>query len=419
MIDFRDISVVVQGVVDFSIIEQVLQSVRNVLPEAEIILSTWEGVDYSSVQSKLYDQLVLSSDPGGFSHHLKSNPNYLNNIDRQIRSSYTGITQANNLCCLKMRTDMILTHACFLEHFEKYNQYQVDYKLVKSRILNNASGARDPFWNHSLHPADFFLFGYTEDLKTFFSAPFFPEADKVFQHNENDVLAQMTMKRDNELSGNKLHPELYLMTTFIQKYHPDFKGFGNYELSPKSVAVSYAYIINNFVMLSDKQLGFKHLKHPDFEKWHYPRSLTNLKWQKLYKLLCDSSFTITNNETNLNFNSLENRLISMFQNNNLSIFFVLFLQFVILSTALKLRCGNLLGVVLARLEKIFRGFLIRFEKIFRGLLKKRPASTPLKPVDLHTLYSVSWYLHLVKLMLQDKSLVKGLEPFMNLDRKVR
>jgi hypothetical protein len=408
MIDFKDISVVVQGAVDFSIIDQVLLSVRTVLPEAEIILSTWEGVDYSPISPPLYDKLVLSQDPGGFSPHLKKQPNYLNNIDRQVKSSYAGITKATKLYCLKIRTDMVLTQDQFLSHFEKYNQYQAEYKLVKSRILNNASGATDPFWNHPLHPADFFLFGYTEDLKAFFSASLFPEVAKRFKHDPASILATMSLTRDGELWGNKCAPEIYLMTTFIQKYRPDFKGFENYELSSQSVATSYAYLVNNFVMLSSKQLGFKQLKHPDFEKWHYPRSLTNLKWQKLYKLLCDSSFTITNNEANLGFNWLENHLIFMFQNNNLSILFILFLQFILFSSSVKLR-----------FKKIFRGLYVRCENIFRGLLKKKSATTLLKPVDLHTLYSVSWYLHLVTLMLADKTLVKGLEPFMNLDKKLK
>ena len=101
MIDFKDISVVIQGAVDFSMIDQVLQSVRSVLPEAEIILSTWEGVDYSPINSELYDKLVLSTDPGGFQLYKQNKT--LNNVDRQVVSSFAGLNKATNLYAIKMR----------------------------------------------------------------------------------------------------------------------------------------------------------------------------------------------------------------------------------------------------------------------------------------------------------------------------
>jgi hypothetical protein len=393
MIDFKDISVVVQGAVDFSMIDQVLLSVRTVLPEAEIILSTWEGVDYTAINVQHYDKLILSQDPGGFSPRLKKNPNYLNNVDRQIRSSYNGMAQATKPYCLKMRTDMVLTHSQFLQYFEKYNQYQTDYKLVKSRMLNNASGATDPFWNHPLHPADFFVFGYTEDVKTFFSAPLFPEVDKSFQHNQTHILAKMLFKRDGQLFGNKCHPEIYLMTTFIQKYHSDFKGFENYELSPQSVATAYAYLVNNFVMLSDKQLGIQNLKHPHHETLHYPRSFNNLKWQKIYKLLCHPAHAIVKEESE-----------------NVAIIFSGWVH---------------RGLLNNRLDWVF---LLQI-KITLWLLKKRwyinKKRTEAKGLsfpqgsEVHDVAMIKTIQSIAERMFADKDLLKGLEPFTDLDKKLK
>lgn len=57
----KDISVVVQGAINKEITPRCLQSIRTLLPNAEIILSTWEGSDVDGLD---YDKLVLNKDPG-------------------------------------------------------------------------------------------------------------------------------------------------------------------------------------------------------------------------------------------------------------------------------------------------------------------------------------------------------------------
>jgi hypothetical protein len=390
MIDFKDISVVVQGAVDFSMIDQVLLSVRTVLPEAEIILSTWEGVDYSPINPELYDKLVLSQDPGGFPS--VADGSMFNNIDRQVVSSFAGISQATRHCCLKMRTDMILTHANFLNYFEKYNNYQPEYKLVKSRMLNNASGAVCPFWNVLLHPADFFFFGYTEDVRAYFSAPPFPEKDKNYQHSIGILATALLKSGDcNPLFLAKVVPEMYLLQQFLHHQKVALPEFKMYEISPESVRFSYGYMVNNFVMLSDKQLGYRSLKYPQFEHIH-TRGFVNIKWQKLYKLLCDSTHVIVNEESDRDLPWLCKASISMFQNNELSFKLLLILKIV--------------SIVLM--------FKPRFDKVFRGLIKHKKGYH----FDNHEFHLTSYHLHLVTLMLADKVLVKGLEPFTNLDKQI-
>jgi hypothetical protein len=289
MVNPKEISVVIQGAVDFSIIDPVLQSVRNVLPKAEVVLSTWEGVDYTPINPLYYDKLVLSPDPGGFP--LVADGSVLNNVDRQVRSTAAGIAQVTRPYCLKIRTDMVLTHTDFLSYFEKYTVYQEEYRLVKSRMLNNASGTGDPFWNLPLHPADFFLFGYTEDVKAFFSALPYPEADKQYQHIYLAILTQLFPP-----VLNKQLPETYLFTSFLNLKKFQFDEIAQYELSANSVATSYALLVNNFVFLSSKQLGYQQLKNPDHEHANYFRSFTNLKWQRIYQVFCNPSHRLIDEE---------------------------------------------------------------------------------------------------------------------------
>ena len=75
MIDSKEISVIVQGAVDKKITPKTLKSVRKYLPNAEIILSTWEGTDISGLD---YDIVLLSKDPGAYIFDWESKK--LNNI---------------------------------------------------------------------------------------------------------------------------------------------------------------------------------------------------------------------------------------------------------------------------------------------------------------------------------------------------
>ena len=65
--DTKDISVIVQGAINKNETIKCLQSIRQYLPGAEIILSTWEG---SNITDLDYDNLILSKDPGAAIRNL-------------------------------------------------------------------------------------------------------------------------------------------------------------------------------------------------------------------------------------------------------------------------------------------------------------------------------------------------------------
>ena len=63
MIDFAEVSVIVQGAISREYAPRCLASIRLSMPKAEIILSVAENAAYHSLD---YDQLVLTEDPGAF-----------------------------------------------------------------------------------------------------------------------------------------------------------------------------------------------------------------------------------------------------------------------------------------------------------------------------------------------------------------
>ena len=75
---------------------------RKVFPKAEIILSTWKGAPELST---FCDLQINSEDPGALNNSDKCRKAFINNINRQIRSSINGLRAANRLFALKFRTD--------------------------------------------------------------------------------------------------------------------------------------------------------------------------------------------------------------------------------------------------------------------------------------------------------------------------
>ena len=86
MIKTEDISVVVQGAINKEETPKCLKSIRKFLPEAEIILSTWEGSDISAIDG-LYDVLLLNKDPGCGYYYKNESGIKSNNLNRQLVST--------------------------------------------------------------------------------------------------------------------------------------------------------------------------------------------------------------------------------------------------------------------------------------------------------------------------------------------
>ena len=122
MINSKDISVVVQGAIDKINTKLCLQCIRKQFPYAEVILSTWEGSNVSNLD---YDIVLFNKDPGAA---LCSNAeNVLNNVNREIVSTFNGIKQAKNKYILKIRSDLILNGKnilkCFFKSFKRKPLY--------------------------------------------------------------------------------------------------------------------------------------------------------------------------------------------------------------------------------------------------------------------------------------------------------
>ncbi|RJG49547.1 WavE lipopolysaccharide synthesis family protein [Motilimonas pumila] len=170
--NFQDITVVVQGPVqaydersiDEGITHHCLKSVRQYLPGAHIILSTWHEQDLSGLD---YDELVLNDDPGrNIRHYTKNNkPRILNN-NRQIVSTINGLKSVKTPYAIKLRTDNYLTSSNFLALLEQYTERAEQDKVFDQKVVitNTFSRKLAKGLPVAYHLSDFFYFGLTRDL---------------------------------------------------------------------------------------------------------------------------------------------------------------------------------------------------------------------------------------------------------------
>jgi hypothetical protein len=186
-----DITIVFQGAFkrytqrEATPIREVLKLTRRTLPGSRIVLSAWEGCD---LPDRLpVDLVVLSPDPGPLAP-LKLSDNKPNNVNRQIASTAAGLAVVRTPFALKMRTDCFLEHAGFIDFYEallRRQRHGHDRRIVTTAFftLDPAVFERIPY-----HVSDWFQFGRTEVLQSYWDAP--PVTPAQARHYESRPHAQ-------------------------------------------------------------------------------------------------------------------------------------------------------------------------------------------------------------------------------------
>lgn len=167
----RDVTVVIQGPVSpvRSNIRDLIQSLRRLLPNGELVLSSWKGTLVGELD---VDKVVLSTDPGEVKP--RESGAKTNNVNRQTVSTFHGLQHATRPWCLKVRTDTVVQHTGFLRWPSVYSARATEGKLHRERIVTTTVYTRNPSRvDHRLHyhPSDCVQFGTTDDLGALWDAP--------------------------------------------------------------------------------------------------------------------------------------------------------------------------------------------------------------------------------------------------------
>ena len=261
LINSEEISVVVQGPVNRKYTYQSLKSIRKYLPNAEIILSTWENSDITFLDG-LFDTVVFNKDP----NTVLPKGVFCHNVNRMVVSTNEGIKKANRKYILKIRSDIVLDNLNFLLIFDKFNVRSDEYKLFEHKIL--ASTLFSKIYSRfnkkrkyvPFHISDWWFFGLASDIKNFLLSselvdePYF---SNYFKEDEN-----ISKDRPYKNIYWKFAPEQYIGYSCFSKYFDDIRMIDCSDVNKEIVRKSDLCLINNFVFLEHAQSGIRNLKYP-------------------------------------------------------------------------------------------------------------------------------------------------------------
>ena len=251
----KEISVVVQGAVNDSYCtKKCIKSIRKFLPEAEIILSTWDG---SNVSQFDYDEAVLSTDPGAVVHGI--NPYYYtNNTNRQLKSTQEGIKKATRTYILKIRTDFYLINKNLFFFFDKFNKYNKNFHFLNKRIcvltpytrISSEIGTPTPF-----HISDFAFFGLKEDIESYFLlTQLMPDSDLA------NYPYKFPSKKPYTFCSWRYSPEQFFCVEFFKR-HTEIMFDDWTDWNIENMHLSETVIMNNFIILDPPLFGVSSDKH--------------------------------------------------------------------------------------------------------------------------------------------------------------
>ena len=284
MIDSKDISVVVQGAIHKKETPECLQSIRKYLPDAEIILSTWENSDISALD---YNILVLNKDPGAY--YCNRNRTIKNNLNRQIISTKEGLKQVKRKYTMKLRSDLILNGNSFLSYYDKFPQRDDNLTIFQNRILVSTLFSRDFIYNiytkkidyYKLFVSDWWFFGLSEDIKLFF------DVKTVIEPNFSEYYLNNPKIKDDYTW--KCPPEEYFANHLSK-----LTKINNIDFS-----LSKKILTSNFIFLGFRESGIYNKKYLPYSKderlfdyVQYPGLITHYKFLQYYKRYLDKKFII-------------------------------------------------------------------------------------------------------------------------------
>jgi len=254
LIDSQYITVVLQGPTcrgngdaETDLGLKAIQSIRTYLPNAEIIVSTWQA---DSVEGFGECVVIRSQDPGG----MPDINGLTNNINRQLVSTLAGVKRASRPYVLKLRADHYLignrvaTIATYPE--QQLTEYRLFTRPITMSNLYIRKATKYPFL---FHLSDIVQFGTKEDMLLLWDGDIF-KREEVF----------LPPNRKNSSWGNfagptnLMHvPEQSLMLRLLRKnglfIHQPYLSY----TTKANLVLWERILVTNFCVLNWQDSGVK------------------------------------------------------------------------------------------------------------------------------------------------------------------
>jgi len=209
-IDSSEISVIVRGLIvgkkeDEPLsryTKRSLESIRKILPDAQIILSSWEGSDVTDL---IYDNIILSKEPEKIFMLSSENIPKLMTVNNQIKATQAGLKLATRPYVISMRSDIIIEKRTFLKYFKKYSKNMSPDILEKPILTLPTYNPKKQSFLFDI--CDWFYFGTKKDIAELFSIPLMEES-KLRGEKINGLY----------LIKNNLESEQYIWINFLNTH---------------------------------------------------------------------------------------------------------------------------------------------------------------------------------------------------------
>lgn len=253
MIKTSDISIIIQGPIHESFCADVIERMKTNFIDSQIIFSGWHGDKKEIIPEDV--MVVLNHDPGGL--QISDNPVAYDSANRQIVSTLGGLRKANRKYAIKIRSDIFLEKTEWLKLFEKYKNYDLNFKFLRSRVIVSSMFCVNP--NKiplPYHPSDWFFFGYTEDLLHIFDIPLLTE------ENANWFKGKV---RNKYAYGwhCRFRSEQHIWTSFIGK-HLELNFDHQNDIENDNIEISERIFANNTIIVDSEILGIQSFKYPSY-----------------------------------------------------------------------------------------------------------------------------------------------------------
>lgn len=287
MIESREVSVVIQGPVR-NATKACFDSVRRILPNAEVIFSTWEHENLDGLEP---DRLVRSILPPAFPQHRASGT--LNNLNRLIRSSKAGVELAERTYVLKIRSDLILDNDKFIQNFDLYpargSRSVFSHKVIVPLTFSRREYRR---WPVPFHLSDWAAFGFREDIRNIFLP-----VEEVKEPEFAEYFLNRKVQTPFGTTTYRMAPEQYFCYSVFLHAFDDLVMKDASDASNELIRVADDFVVSNYLILNYDNTGWRIDKYPEslnefileeqfFTFW------SEFIYQTFYKKHCDPSFAI-------------------------------------------------------------------------------------------------------------------------------
>jgi hypothetical protein len=251
-IESKDITIIFQGEENPDL-RQNIEKTLSILPDAKIIISL---IDHKNEKYFYPYRCIYTKDPGTLIGYKFFPKDLVNNINRQIASSFAGLSQVTTPYALKIRTDSYMENSSFLDY---YNRYGTNNNTC-SRIIAPSFFTVDPrvFEQMTYHLSDWFHFGKTETLIQIWSASLMNSDDASYY--EMHEYQPSSTYFDKQFRA-RYSPEQHVMIQYANSLGYLIPKFHN-DITKDILAEHDRFIQERFLILNMDQIG---LKVPKYE----------------------------------------------------------------------------------------------------------------------------------------------------------